>query len=221
MKVRSLFASALARILPCILTSAAGAQGSAPLPALPTPTVTVSAPVTVGRAIRAAKAPVIDGRDTDPVWLTALVIDDFRQFDPSENVAPTFRTEARVAYDDRYLYVVVRAWDPHPDSIVSLLSRRDVKTTSDQIKLLIDAYHDRRTGVELAINPAGVKRDFSVYSDMTEDATWDGVWDAASTVDSLGWVAEFRVPFSQLRFSAKDQHAFGFGIWRHCPAQST
>src|SRR6185503_15737703 len=54
----------------------------------------------------------------------------------------------------------------------------------------------------------------SIYSDVTEDVTWDGVWDAASTIDSLGWVAEFRVPFSQLRFSPKDQHVFGFGIWR-------
>jgi len=196
----------------CLSVARAWAQG--PVPTSSTVPALSPARVTVGRAIRATSAPVIDGRDTDAIWETAPRIDEFRQYDPAENVAPTFRTEARVAYDDRFLYVVVRAWDPHPDSIVSLLSRRDVKTNSDQIKLFIDAYHDRRTGVQLVINPAGVKRDFSMYSDVTEDATWDGVWDAASTVDSLGWVAEFRVPFSQLRFSTKDQHEFGFGIWR-------
>ena len=169
---------------------------------------------TVGRAVRASRAPAIDGRDDDAVWKLAPAITQFRQFDPGEDQPTEFRTTARVAYDDRYLYVLVRAYDPHPDSIAKLLSRRDVKTASDQIKILIDAYHDRRTGVEMAINPAGVKRDHSIYSDVTEDQTWDGVWDAEARVDSAGWVAEFRVPFSQLRFTAKDSHTFGFGVWR-------
>jgi hypothetical protein len=166
------------------------------------------------RAVRAERAPVIDGRSDDAVWSLAPVMSDFRQFDPAENVAPTFRTEARIAFDDRYLYVLVRAFDPHPDSLVSLLSRRDVKTASDQIKIIVDAYQDRRTGVELAVNPAGVKRDFSVYSDNIEDLTWDGVWDVATSIDSLGWQAEFRVPFAQLRFLARDSLSIGFGVWR-------
>ena len=169
---------------------------------------------TSGRAIRALIAPAIDGKDSDEVWRSAIPMTQFRQFDPGEDQPTQFRTEARVAYDDKYLYVVVRAFDPHPDSISSLLSRRDVKTASDQLKIFIDAYHDRRTGVELAINPAGVKRDFSIYNDAVEDATWDGVWDGEARIDSAGWVAEFRVPFSQLRFTARDVHAFGFGVWR-------
>ena len=109
--------------------------------------------------VRAARAPIIDGRDTDDVWRTAPVIEGFRQFDPGEDLDPAFRTEARVTYDARFLYVLVRAFDPHPDSIVRLLSRRDVKTASDQLKIIIDPFHDRRSGVEMAVNPAGVKRE--------------------------------------------------------------
>lgn len=167
-----------------------------------------------GRAVRAEHAPVIDGRGDDAVWTSAPPMTDFLQFDPGEAVPTTFRTEARVAYDDRFLYVLVRAFDPAPDSIAPLLSRRDVKTSSDQIKIIIDAYKDRRTGIELAVNPAGVKRDYSIYSDVIEDGTWDGVWDAAVSIDSLGWVAEFAVPFSQLRFRDEPHHEFGFGVWR-------
>lgn len=178
------------------------------------PAVAVDAPNTTARAVRADRAPELDGRDTDAVWRVAPPMRDFRQFDPGEDLPPTFATEARAAYDDRYLYVLVRAFDPHPDSIVSLLSRRDVRTSSDQLKIIIDAYKDRRSGVEMAVNPAGVKRDFSIYSDNIEDPTWDGVWDVATRVDSAGWVAEFRVPFSQLRFTARDMHEFGFGVWR-------
>jgi hypothetical protein len=185
----------------CLAASALLAQ-----PAPPT--------TSVGRAVRAATPPEIDGRDDDAVWRLAPAMTDFRQFDPGENLPPTFRTEAKVAYDERNLYVLVRAFDPHPDSIASLLSRRDVKTASDQLKIIIDAYKDRRSGVEMAVNPAGVKRDYAIYSDAVEDGTWDGVWDAGTRIDSLGWIAEFRVPLSQLRFTAKDVHEFGFGVWR-------
>ena len=140
-------------------------------------------------------------------------MNQFRQFNPVEEGDPTFRTEVRAAYDDRYVYVVVRAFDPYPDSILSLLSRRDVRTNSDQIKIMFDGYRDRRTGIELMLNPAGVKRDASIYGDAIEDMTWDGIWDGAARVDSLGWVAEFAVPFGQIRFNP-GQTAFGFGVWR-------
>ncbi|MEO7359395.1 MAG: DUF5916 domain-containing protein [Gemmatimonadaceae bacterium] len=207
-------ASVLALALPVIGCSRLSAQTTVTPEAAAAQPVRPSLPETTARAVRAVRAPVIDGHDDDAVWASALPMTEFRQFDPAENTPPTFRTEARIAFDDRYLYVHVRAFDPHPDSIVSLLSRRDVKTSSDQITIIIDAFHDRRTGVQLAVNPAGVKRDFSVYSDATADATWDGVWDVATSTDSAGWQAEFRVPFTQLRFSTGDSLSIGFGVWR-------
>ena len=181
-----------------------------PVRRIPTP----RASATVAVASRAVKAPVIDGKADDAVWATAQVIDGFRTFDPTENGDPRFRTEARVAYDERNLYVFVRAFDPHPDSIVALLSRRDVRTQSEWLKLIIDGYHDRRTGVELAVNPGGVKRDFAILNDGEEDESWDGVWDVGTRIDSLGWIAEFRIPLNQLRYAGGERHTFGFGIWR-------
>ncbi|MBL8981729.1 MAG: carbohydrate binding family 9 domain-containing protein [Gemmatimonadetes bacterium] len=165
------------------------------------------------RVERTDQPVVVDGRDTDAVWSRAQRVDEFRQFAPTEDGAPTYRTEVRAAYDDRRLYVFVRAFDPHPDSLLALLSRRDVRTNSDQLKIIIDGYRDRRTGIELMVNPAGVKRDAAIYSDIVEDMTWDGIWDVGVTIDSLGWTAEFAVPFSQVRFNAGTS-GFGFGVWR-------
>jgi hypothetical protein len=119
-----------------------------------------------------------------------------------------------VAYDARHLYVFVRAFDPHPDSIVSLLSRRDEPTASDEIILMLDPYHDRRTGYEFVVNPAGVKADYAIYNDGNEDVAWDAVWDAATRTDSLGWTAEYRIPLSQLHYSAKGTVTFGLLVWR-------
>lgn len=165
-------------------------------------------------AVRAVAPPVIDGRDDDPVWHLAPAITQFREFQPKEDGPPRFPTEAKVAYDDRNLYVFIRAFDPHPDSILKLLARRDVRAPTDQLKVMIDSYHDRRTGFEFAVNPAGVKRDYAVYNDNSEDDAWDAVWDVATTVDSLGWTAEFRIPLSQLRYAPRDTVTFGFGVWR-------
>src|SRR5216117_852696 len=171
-------------------------------------------PATTAVAQRAMTPPVIDGKDNDEVWRQAQVISMFRQFRPVEDADPTVRTEAKVAYDDRNFYAFVRAFDPHPDSILKLLARRDIRVCCDQIKIVIDSYHDRRTGYEFAVNPAGVKRDYAIYDDNNEDETWDGVWEVATQVDSLGWTAEFRIPLSQLRYAHQASNVFGFGIWR-------
>jgi hypothetical protein len=168
----------------------------------------------VSMAARAEQPPVIDGDDRDAAWSATAPITGFRMFDPSEDSVATLRTEARIAFDAHNLYVFVRAFDPHPDSIIALLSRRDVKTSSDQIKLMIDSYHDRRTGYEFGVNPAGVKRDYYTYDDNTEDISWDAVWDVATRVDSLGWTAEFRIPLSQLRYPPAAGHTFGVMIMR-------
>jgi hypothetical protein len=171
-------------------------------------------PAAVAVSARATGAPAIDGLDRDGVWSAASAITDFRLYDPTANGTPSMRTEARIAYDARNLYLFVRAFDPRPDSIVALLSRRDVKTTSDQLKVMVDSYHDRRSGFEFAVNPAGVKRDYSTFDDSREDISWDGVWEVATTIDSSGWTAEFRIPLSQLRYPAADEHTFGVMITR-------
>ena len=168
----------------------------------------------VARAVRTTEAIRLDGRGDDAVWRTAPVSDEFFQFTPAEAVPARFRTTFQVAYDDRTLYVYVRADDPRPDSMVALLSRRDVRTPSEWIKVVIDGFHDRRTALQFMVNPAGVKRDATVYNDVQEDNAWDGVWDVAVQVDREGWSAEYAIPFSQLRFTPKERHVFGFGIWR-------
>ena len=160
------------------------------------------------------RPPVIDGRDDDAIWKSATAITGFRVFDPKEDGDPVFQTEAKVGYDAQNLYIFARMFDPHQDSIVSLLSRRDVKTQSEQVKVMIDSYHDRRTGYEFAVNPAGVKRDYYTYDDSREDITWDAVWDVATRIDSLGWTAEFRIPLSQIRYPRAAEHTFGLMIMR-------
>lgn len=170
--------------------------------------------VATATAVRTVQPPRIDGRAGDDAWRTAPTMSGFRMFEPRVDEEPRFQTEFQVAYDDRNLYVLVRLFDPHPDSIMHALSRRDVRGPSDQVKLLIDSHDDKRSGFTFAVNPDGVKRDYALSNDSDEDGSWNGVWDVATSIDSLGWTAEFRIPLSQLRYAPAPSHTFGFGIWR-------
>ena len=170
------------------------------------------------RAVRVDGTIAIDGRLDERSWTTAPVGQDFSQSFPRPGSAASERTEVRVLYDDDALYVGVRLFDQSPDSIVSQLARRDVADLfSDYVHVMIDSYHDKRTAFRFAVNPRGVKRDVLSYNDVFEDASWDAVWDVGTSVDSAGWSAEFRIPFSQLRFRnarAGVEQLWGFQVMR-------
>jgi len=195
--------------LPLLVAVTLASQGADPQRPGPPPP-----PPTSVAAARAAQPPVIDGRDDDVVWRDAQPITGFQEWRPSEGGPPKLPTEAKVAYDAGALYVFVRAFDPHPDSIITVLARRDYFTPSDMIWLFLDSYHDRRTGYEFGVNPSGVKLDAQIYNDGNEDFAWDAVWEVATRVDSLGWTAEFRIPLSQLRYGRERSHTFGLTVDR-------
>jgi hypothetical protein len=156
----------------------------------------------------------VDGELTEAAWAKAEPVTMFLQRDPLEGAPPTLRTEARIAYDGSTIYVAVRAFDPQPDRIIGFLTRRDVASTSDWIRVLIDSYRDRRTAYEFAVNPVGVKRDVYWYNDNDSDDSWDAVWDVVIGRDSEGWRAEFHIPMSQLRYRTGSDGSLGFAVVR-------
>jgi hypothetical protein len=144
----------------------------------------------------------VDGRLNEAAWERAEPASSFVQTAPRPGSPSSEGTEARVLYDDEALYVGLRMNDASPDSIAAQLGRRDLtRAYSDWAGFLVDSYHDRQTGYRFLVNPAGVKGDVLHFNDTGEDIGWDAVWDVAVRTDSAGWTAEFRIPFSQLRFS--------------------
>ena len=106
--------------------------------------------------VNSATAVRVSGDVSEDVWRSAPASDAFVQREPHDAGQPSQRTEVRVVYDATTLFVQVRAFDTEPDRIVSYLTRRDLDSPCDWIRLLIDSYHDRRTAYEFAVNPSGV-----------------------------------------------------------------
>ena len=181
-----------------------GAQNPpAPTPARALPT---------SRAVRASGSIRLDGRLAEAAWANAPVTDAFTQIDPEEGSPASERTEVRVLYDDEALYVGVRAFDS--GKIVGRLGRRDMDLgDSDWLGVMIDSYHDHRTAFGFDVNPLGVQRD-EIKTIATDDNSWDAVWRVETSIDSAGWTAEYRIPFSQLRFSRDNVQTWGIQFER-------
>ena len=156
----------------------------------------------------------IDGRLTEADWVTAPKVGGFWQSSPHEGASAQLPTEFSVLFDNEAIYVGVWAHDDSPSEIRGMLTRRDQDSTSDWVIVAIDSHDDKRTAYGFALNPAGVQFDMMLLNDVEEDAGWDAVWEGATTTDVTGWVVEFRIPFSQLRFANRPLHEWGIQVQR-------
>ncbi|HKW41412.1 MAG TPA: DUF5916 domain-containing protein [Gemmatimonadales bacterium] len=157
----------------------------------------------------------LDGRLDEAVWHTAPAATGLRQAQPHEGEPATQRTEVRFAFDGAALYVGARMYDDSgANGVRTRLVRRDADMNSDYLEVIFDTYHDHIGRLFFQVNPSGVKYDANGLGGGS-DPSWDPVWEVKTTIDSLGWTAEMRIPFSQLRFpSTKDEQTWGLQIWR-------
>ncbi len=157
----------------------------------------------------------LDGKLDELDWLRAPAATDFRQSQPDEGAPATQPTELRFLYDSEALYVGARMFDSlGAAGVTSRLARRDQYTDADWLTIIFDTFHDHLGRTRFEVNPAGVKRDAHAAGDYNPDASWDPVWQVATTVDSLGWTAEIRIPFSQLRFRTDSVQTWGLQVVR-------
>ena len=108
----------------------------------------------------------------------------------------------------------MRAFDTDAAKLVGILTRRDQRSPSDWIRIVVDSYFDKRSAYEFGVNPVGVKTDRYYFNDGNSDDSWDAVWDVQVEKDTDGWRAEFRIPFSQLRFNNTAGGPVGFAVIR-------
>jgi hypothetical protein len=166
-------------------------------------------------ALRLSGSITIDGRLDEAEWSEARAATDFFQREPSEGERATQRTEVRFLFDDEALYVGARMYDDQGAAGVrSRLVRRDADLESDFLRVLIDTYHDHIGYAVFTVNPSGSRQDALATGGGGANSSWDPIWQTATQVDSLGWTAEMRIPFSQLRFPAGTEHTWGLQVDR-------
>jgi Domain of unknown function (DUF5916)/Carbohydrate family 9 binding domain-like len=166
--------------------------------------------------VAASPTPIpLDASLADRIWSSVDSITDFRQREPTEGARATERTVVRVARDADALYVAVRAYGDARSMLHARQLRRDADLSSDDnITILIDSFHDRRSAFEFRTNPLGAMWDAQLSGWETENADWDGIWDVRVQRDANAWTALFRIPFRTLRFHSGSGSSFGFNVRR-------
>ncbi len=197
-----------------------GSSGRAYGQSAPAARAEPAVPEKAGKQLHALRitgvVPRIDGQLDDDVWRLAQSIDDLVQNEPDNMMPPTERTVVQVAYDDRSIYVAVHCFMRDPSQIATGLGRRDNVPPSDLIRITFDPRHDHLTAYAFDTNPSGVQSDYTWFDDTRQNSDYDAVWDVRTLITSDGWTAEFRIPFSQMRFSVPPAGGmvWGFGVRR-------
>ncbi len=163
----------------------------------------------------------LDGRLDERAWGEAEALADFHQVSPDDKAPPPVRTEARFAYDRQALYVAVKAWDPEPERLRAPFARRDgVLADQDMVALFIDPLGTRKFAHFVRANPRGVLAD-GLYNEDTgnEDFAPDFEVDVATGRFPGGWTAEFRIPFSSLRYTDPPSATWSVLVFRNWPRE--
>jgi len=164
---------------------------------------------------RTSTSPKIDGILDDVVWSSAAIATDFIELRPVPGrIEPKEgRTEVKFLYDDYAIYISARMYDK-PDSVVHELVSRDNIGNADFIGIVFDTFLDGVNGNGFFVTAAGVQFDAKYSLIGGEDPNWNAVWESAVKLDDKGWTAEFKIPYSALRFSSKDIQNWGMNITR-------
>jgi hypothetical protein len=181
------------------------------------------------KATHISEAPVIDGVINEKLWNEGEWTDDFTQFEPYNVNKPSQHTEFKILFDANNLFIAIKSFDTSPDSIVKRLTRRDHED-GDMVAIIFDSFHDLRTGFFFGVSVGGVKVDQMMTNDgQNEDQSWDPNWWVGTSINGEGWIAEMKIPFSQLRFEKNSGDVWGLEvirtifrkdetcIWQHIP----
>ncbi|MCX7986734.1 MAG: carbohydrate binding family 9 domain-containing protein, partial [Bacteroidales bacterium] len=162
---------------------------------------------------RISTPPVIDGKLDDECWNIGNWSEDFVQYMPTEGAKASQKTQLKVLYDDKYIYVAFKCYDNEPDKIMKDVGNRD-EFVGDIVGINFDSYFDHKTGYEFNITAGGSLIDLIVKSDGQPDFNWNAVWTGKTAMIDSGWTAELKIPFTQLRYNNKPEQVWGMHSWR-------
>ena len=160
----------------------------------------------------------VDGRLDEEVWSTAALLGGFTQSRPAEGTPASERTEVRVFYTPRDLYIGVRAYAADPSRIRSTLAERDQITSDDHIRILLDTFADQRRAFVFYVNPLGIQQDGILAEGRGTDFAPDFLFDSRGRLTGDGYEVELRIPLKSLKFPAGAEQRWGFNVIRAIPA---
>ena len=161
------------------------------------------------------KPPVIDGKLDDEVWKHAVVLKDFYQIRPGDNIAPSKPTEVFIGYDSKNLYFGFHCFDDERDKVRATVAKRDEVFGDDNVRVFLDTFNDQRRAYVLGWNPLGIQQDGIMTEGSGTDFSVDVVMESKGMLTNDGWTVEVAIPFKSLRYEAGKGKLWGFHVIRN------
>ncbi len=143
----------------------------------------------------------LDGTLDEPAWQTAATITDFQRQFPVDTGLATARTEVRMTFDDRHLYIGAVCWQPREDYTAQSLKRDFAAGTSDVLNILFNPSKDGLNGFLFGVSPLNVQREALIDNGTTQSFEWDNRWESEVQNHADRWMMEVAIPFKTLRYS--------------------
>ncbi len=171
----------------------------------------------------------VDGRLDEPIYQQLVPISNFTQMRPDEGARVSEETEAYIFYDDENIYFSFRCSDAEPERIIAKVENRDALRSSDRVAVLVDTFHDLRSGYIFKVNAGGIQEDATVSEsrggggrmqgmgrgDGMRDTSWNGVWYSAVSMCDEGWMAEMAIPFETFKYPSSPEQRWGLQLGRN------
>jgi hypothetical protein len=160
------------------------------------------------RVPRAAEPPKLDGILDDQVWTQApMPTGQWVSYNPNrgDKMPDVYKTDVRIAYDDRNIYFAFHCFDNEPAKIRTNVAKRDAAFSDDWIAISLDSAATGQAAYHLFSNPSASQMDALNTSASGEQFDADMVWFSAATTTSDGYVVEMQIPLQTLRFSGGDE----------------
>ena len=145
----------------------------------------------------------VDGILDEEEWKRSEVATGFTQTEPVIGDLPTQKSEVRILYNDKGIYVGATLYDSEAEQILKELSPRDQRSNTDWFGVVFDTYQDGLNGFEFIVTASGVQNDRKI-SINEEGGNWDAIWESEVQITDEGWVAEIFIPYLSLRFPNKE-----------------
>ncbi|MBN2697489.1 MAG: carbohydrate binding family 9 domain-containing protein [Bacteroidales bacterium] len=168
---------------------------------------------------------VFDGMPDESAWKDCTPF-PLKTLTPVEGNEPSEKTDARLCFDNHYLYLGAHLYYEDRDNLRAIGKKRDYSgMNTDWLGILIDSYNDKENCMAFTTNPNALRFDATVKNDGTviEDnepinMSWNTFWDARTNIDEEGWHCEIRIPVSTLRFQETGRDVvMGISIIRWIP----
>ena len=182
--------------------------------------------------------PIIDGNViNDKIWNSIFPITSMTQVTPNFGEPSSEKTEIRLAYTDRNLYVSVVGFDSDPSKIVVSDSKRDADLNDeDSFLFILDTYNDFQNGFLFGTNSDGMQYDAQIDNEGIgnfnpnsrqkggtlggTNVNWDASWEVKTIKGDFGWSAEFSIPLNSLRFLPGENKTWGLNFQRNISKNS-